>query len=477
MSRYFNILSNTILMCTSTFFIFALIYTIIRSEFYPSETMTKFYIIFTISIILCVFSMRLNLYYKTGFILLMLSTFFTVYLTEVYLSCCTNINSMNLPVQAASATGRPFDSRTRYQAYLDFVEEGNDIYPSLSAAQFLGENGPERDANKLLPLAGISKKTTLFCNESGEYITYQSDEHGFNNPTGLYRAGHIDIALIGDSFTHGACVAPGEDIASRLRSTGKTIINLGYNGNGPLIKLATIKEYAELLRPKIVLWIYYEGNDLIDLSMEQQSPDLLSYLNRDHSQNLYKRQSEVDIFLIYYLNEKIEKFNKKSKEDIQFANHSQLSKTIRLYHLRTILRRVFSSPPPIPLPSPLFANILKEAKERTSAWGGTLHFVYLPAWQRYGTKANHGKLFHRDQVLSIVSHLEIPIIDVHDAFAQHPEPLSLFPFKLPGHYVAKGYEMVAAVIQTYLEGNRVAEGIRQPQPNRMRTVFTESNQD
>jgi hypothetical protein len=108
----------------------------------------------------------------------------------------------------------------------------------------------------------------------------------------------------------------------------------------------------------------------------------------------------------------------------------------------------------------LFETILKEAKERTSAWGGTLYFVYLPAWQRYGTKVNHGKLLHRDQVLSTVSRLEIPIIDVHEAFAQHPDPLSLFPFKLPGHYVAKGYEMVAAVIQTYLEANRVAEVIR-----------------
>jgi hypothetical protein len=73
---------------------------------------------------------------------------------------------------------------------------------------------------------------------------------------------------------------------------------------------------------------------------------------------------------------------------------------------------------------------------------------------------NHGKLLHRDQVLSTVSRLEIPIIDLHQDFAQHPDPLSLFPFKLPGHYVAKGYEMVAAVIQTYLEANRVAEVIR-----------------
>jgi hypothetical protein len=422
--------------------------------------MIKFYIIFAAGIILCLVAMRLHSHYKTSFVLLILSIFFTVYLAEIYLSCCTDINVTNLQVQSVSATGHHFDARTRYQAYLDFVEEGSDIYPSLSAAQFLGENGQESDENRILPLAGISKKTTLFCNESGEYVIYQSDEHGFNNPTGLYRVGPIDMALIGDSFTHGACVAPGEDIASRLRRTGKTIINLGYNGNGPLIELAIIKEYAEVLRPKIVLWMYYEGNDLADLSIEKQSNYLLNYLDRDYSQNLYKRQSEVDIFLIHYLNEKIAKFKKKNTEDIQFATHSQLSKAIRLYHLRTILGRGFSASSPIPPPSSLFETILKEAQERTSAWGGTLYFVYLPAWQRYGTKVNHGKLLHRDQVLSTVSRLEIPIIDVHEAFAQHPDPLSLFPFKLPGHYVAKGYEMVAAVIQTYLEANRVAEVIR-----------------
>lgn len=35
---------------------------------------------------------------------------------------------------------------------------------------------------QILPLAGISHATTVYCNELGQYTIYQRDEHGFHNP-------------------------------------------------------------------------------------------------------------------------------------------------------------------------------------------------------------------------------------------------------------------------------------------------------
>jgi hypothetical protein len=292
------------------------------------------------------------------------------------------------------------------------------------------------------------------CNESGEYGLYLADEHGFNNPLGLYAPGEVDIVLIGDSFTHGSCVSAGEDIASHLRSRGKKAINLGYSGKGPLLELATLQEYAEPLKPAVVLWVYYEENDLEDIVIEQQAEILLSYLKRDFSQNLFNRQAEIDTALASYLDKVVAEIKEKRTEDSQLSLNTQLTKVIRLYNLRRLLTNIFSASTPPPPPSPLFEEVLKEARDRTAAWGGRLYFVYLPAWQRYGTKVDSGTAFHRDEVLSVVAKLGIPLMDMHEVISQHPDPLSLFPFRLYGHYISEGYELIALNIQAYLEADR-----------------------
>ena len=49
-------------------------------------------------------------------------------------------------------------------------------------------------------------------------------------------------------------------------------------GQGPLNTLATLKDYVPALKPKFVLWFFYEGNDVSDLLYERQSPLLIRYL-------------------------------------------------------------------------------------------------------------------------------------------------------------------------------------------------------
>ena len=61
-----------------------------------------------------------------------------------------------------------------------------------------------------------------------------------------------------------------------------------------MIELAILKEYAELKKPKKVLWVYYEENDLINLIDEATSIILKSYMKEKFSQNLISRQKEID---------------------------------------------------------------------------------------------------------------------------------------------------------------------------------------
>jgi ABC-type transport system involved in multi-copper enzyme maturation permease subunit len=199
------------------------------------------------------------------------------------------------------------DARTKIQVIDDFRSIGVDAYPNVSGSQFIATNGlPTRlSEENIYPLGAIANKTTVYCNESGEWTIFESDEHGFNNPKGFYLKNNIDIMLTGDSFTEGACVRPNESIAALLRASGFNVISLGKGGNGSLLEFASFKEYAEPLQPKIVLWVHY-ANDLDDLiNKEMQSSFLMNYLNDDEfSQNLISRQDEIDDVLRDYVYQK-----------------------------------------------------------------------------------------------------------------------------------------------------------------------------
>ena len=99
---------------------------------------------------------------------------------------------------------------------------------------------------------------------------------------------------------------------------------------------------------------------------------------------------------------------------------------------------------------PLFAEILTKAKAEVDGWEGKLYFVYLPQYERYSNKGvSHDDFRRKSEVIEVVKGLGIPVVDIHqEVFANHPDPLALFPFRLPGHYNADGYSEAAKAIVT-----------------------------
>jgi hypothetical protein len=89
----------------------------------------------------------------------------------------------------------------------------------------------------------------------------------------------------------------------------------------------------------------------------------------------------------------------------------------------------------------LFRRLISQANELVSQSDGRLYFVYLPAWERYGYPPNARK--DRDRILSTIKSLNIPVIDIHSAFASQRDPLALFPFRRFGHYNEQGHRLVA----------------------------------
>jgi hypothetical protein len=186
----------------------------------------------------------------------------------------------------------------------DLRRDGLDAYPAFGVGALLYELHKRHDRGEaipapfhtdgvpMIPLTGVPNSHTVLCNESGEFIRYFADEHGFNNPPGLHVVDRTQLVVIGDSYVSGYCVRPGEGLVGQLRRSFPRTLGLGNIGNGPLLDLALLREYAAALRPDHVLWVYYE-NDLENLNTEQRFPLLLRYLELDFSQDLVRRQEDV----------------------------------------------------------------------------------------------------------------------------------------------------------------------------------------
>lgn len=367
-----------------------------------------------------------------------------------------SIYSAELLLLASRKFGAHFDTRTRLEVVADLRNRGIDAVPAVfpSALWDYQRDGNLKsaisiDGDEVLPLGGIAKKLTVMCNESGEWITYRSDEHGFNNPEGIWQSRDLSVAAVGDSFAFGACVPPDKNFVALIRRRYPATLNLGINGAGPLVELAAVKEFLPFLRPKVTLWFYLELNDQPDLSQEKRSGLLMRYLKDNFNQGLITRQTEIDQALRQYIDTKRKLAEAKAVHE--YLNYGL--DIIKLSTVRTKLGLVYGTSKveaafeSDELQIRLFREILQNAHAFVNTWNGMLYFVYLPAWERYINPQLTSD--NRDAILALVRGLNIPVIDIHQAFLAHGDPLRLFPFRQLGHYNDDGHRLVAETVLRY----------------------------
>jgi hypothetical protein len=378
-----------------------------------------------------------------------------------------------MAAQLTRTFGVAIDTRTRLQVISDLAKSGIDAVPSvIPRYQLRYHHDDDGTGGPVIALGGISSKATVLCNESGQHVIYDSDEHGFHNPKGLWHTGAIDIAAVGDSFTQGYCVPSERNFVALIRQRHPETVNLGMAGEGPLLMLATIREYAQPLQPRIVLWFYFEGNDLLDLTDEMQSRLLMRYVAADDfTQGLLQRQAEIDRALRGLVAREQVAAEEEQKVREADVNPSvvrtageKLIAFSKLYGLRSRLGLVRSATSREAAVSSvldshvdLFGQILTRARTDVSSWGGALYFVYLPNWTRYDAarefvQEHRAAEKQRVKVLRVVKGLGIPLIDVVPAFDAQRDPMSLFPFRAPGHYTEEGHHLVAEEVLRVVDG-------------------------
>ena len=94
------------------------------------------------------------------------------------------------------------------------------------------------------------------------------DHNGFRNDVDLESA---DMVVIGDSMVESMTV-PTAELATTLLAhlQSKVVANLGQISYGPQQELIVLKRYGLPLRPRTVLWMFTEANDLMDVASYDQ---------------------------------------------------------------------------------------------------------------------------------------------------------------------------------------------------------------
>ncbi len=93
-------------------------------------------------------------------------------------------------------------------------------------------------------------------------MTFTTDSRGFRN---LHERPTADVVLLGDSYVEGAYVSDDENCAAVLeRDFGLKVTNLALAGYGTLQELEVLKRLAVPMKPRLIAWFFFEGNDLYD---------------------------------------------------------------------------------------------------------------------------------------------------------------------------------------------------------------------
>ena len=354
------------------------------------------------------------------------------------------------------------DGRSRYDEYIKLKKTNENITVTTPPIFLLTKehllNNKELTM-KVFPLSGISNILTINCNESGYFSKYFSDRYGFNNKDELWEQ-EIDFLLIGDSFTHGACVNYENTFAGNFNSQFKTL-SLGYGGNGPLMELATIIEYVNLINPKKVIWFFGEQNDLEDLMNEYKHPIFKNYLLKDDfSQNLPAKQIEIDKIQKQVVNMEFEELERKKNtlfnfKELSFKNILYLSNLKNLIRYRLKIDLTLTEGENINEKNfNLFEQVIKKSNKIVKDNGSEFYFVFLPFYPGFIDKESF-RYKNNMKVISIVENLNIKVIDLQKKmFDNSNDPLSFFPRRLHGHYTENGYRIATKIILENIENKK-----------------------
>lgn len=345
------------------------------------------------------------------------------------------------------------DACSQAQIVQQFRRDGQEIYPPIGFNEFFPESRPSGldplkiDGGEYYPLSGISNVQTGPCSETpfwkpANYITFESDRFGLRNPDDVWNKDN-QIIILGDSFLQGACVEEPEMISSRIRNEFPSTLNLGIGGNGPLVELASLKEFAPASEMKLVVMFFYGGNDFNDLRVNKESKILKKYLEQpDYSQGLKSNWNKINTVLKNRVDKRLNESETSSNYFIRLKE-IHLEDIIKLRRLRRNmgLRGLTEDKNIQKLTLKAFKDVLHETNRYAQSNNAKTLLVYLPSLGEL--KYNYNR--RNRKFMEVVNELSIDSIDLYDHFRNLEDPTLIY-FRKGfgyGHFNPRGYKLVS----------------------------------
>lgn len=352
------------------------------------------------------------------------------------------VDVRELARRAAIARGSKFDERPLHQVVTASKKYRERSYPAVSPAYFLADDGSsvKVNGNPVLPLGIAATADNYYCNESGEFAKFTTDRFGFRNSDGDW-AESVDIVAIGDSYTLGSCLDDADSIVGNLRRTAK-VLNLGMGSNGPLIELASIREFAGAVKPKIILWNFFP-NDIDDLERDSKNSILIRYLQPEFSQQLRQRNDAVQPAVDKVIEEYWQRV--KAAGEASDASLAQpfyvFPRLQRIYKFLMNQRAIKAATPKFNLD--LYIRVLQVAKADAETMGAKLIFAYIPDC----TEVSYGQNIWKARLLKEVAALGVTVIDTESPIKAATDGGKNAYFYCPGsHFTPAGAQAAAAEI-------------------------------
>ena len=144
---------------------------------------------------------------------------------------------------------------------------------------------------------------------------HQTDQHGFRNHESRMRA---DIVMLGDSFIYGHGLEMEQTVGSFLeRLTGRTVYNLGRQGDSSFQEAYLLTEQISRLQPRVVLYFFCE-NDIRDVYAYQTDSELQKFIETPVNGITYPPRTNV-VFAI----------KSKDEQNVQMMHPRSLLEIIR----------------------------------------------------------------------------------------------------------------------------------------------------
>lgn len=366
-----------------------------------------------------------------------------------------------------------FDHRSKLEIIYEFERNNKELFLNLGP-EYYSENfndGINIEGTFFFPLSAKSNTYYIMDNESGYYPIYKSDKYGFNNYFLDNNYNNIDVVLLGDHLVEGLSVHPDKNISAIMNQKGCKTISIGRYDNAALTRFASLVEYVNIIKPKVVIWMHYP-DDIHEMQRELESSILRKYLFKDNFfQDLINNQNEIDSALNYYLNKNLNSLKSNSKLKITrilLIKNLRDKFNINLYNIKKIFHKKdniktknYNNNFDLEKHINYFDILINKSSNHIDKWNGKKYFFYFPEFRAFDDKFNYNfrgvKINElRDKVKKIANNANYNVHDFQNIiFEKYSNPKELFPLEIDNHYSEEAYNLIANKILNIIDSNTI----------------------